>query len=810
MYHATGTGLAIVILYTLSFILYRNGFFTLQQHRKLWNLVLALAFTFTALAGVLLALQITNKWNIPAVEIILKWHVETGIVLAVTGFLHLAWHYSYFSGMFKRSLKRSDRLAEMPPAGKAEISVNLFIIGLISSSVQLLLLKEIMNIAGGYELVTGTFLCSWLLGSATGSSLARQSKPMNLKKINSWFSSGPVISLFLMLFLTRVFLKTGETPSFIASAIYTFLALMPFCLLSGFAFVMLVSAARASGISPGRSFSVETTGGILAGILVSILSSGIMNTYQCLLIIIAMSFAYTFLTYYIHQNRVKLIIKITFAGLTTCIILFSPDILFRKLLLGGLEITETVDTPYGNITWGLYNNERSVYYNQRLLAYSHDAIESEEDIHYAMLQSDKPETVLLISGNTSSRLKEIEKYNVKKIICVERDPTLAKASEQNFPGSHAYIIKNDDAISYIKKTSEKFDVVILLLPSPSSLSLNRYFTTGFFSTVREKMNPGAVFACSPGINPNYFNKEAVNLYSSIYNSLKTVFSNVLPIGGDKLYFIASEKQLTTSITRLAAEKNIINAYVSPDYLSDDLIELKTGEIYEALDPHVRMNTYDRPIATFHYQNFNLSKNYNANIPAIVLLLGVFTISLLSIRGDSGIMYFSALALAGFEIILLLMLQVSVGNMYQVTGLILAGLMAGLAVGSGLDLPFFRGRKIVFRVIILLLLYVLAALALPLVPESDNRFASVLVIMFAGFLPAMITGSIYKELTSANSSRGMVSTIYSADLSGSAVGFLFFSGLIVPVLGLSMSLLTLPVLVCIGLLLMIIGKKQGIL
>ncbi len=46
------------------------------------------------------------------------------------------------------------------------------------------------------------------------------------------------------------------------------------------------------------------------------------------------------------------------------------------------------------------------------------------------------------------------------------------------------------------------------------------------------------------------------------------------------------------------------------------------------------------------------------------------------------MYFSASALAGFEIIILLALQLTVGNMYQLTGLVIAAMMAGLAAGAG--------------------------------------------------------------------------------------------------------------------------------
>ncbi|NLJ42108.1 MAG: hypothetical protein GX431_00525 [Bacteroidales bacterium] len=805
MYHAAGTGLTIIILYTLSYFLYRNGFYTLQYHRRFWNILLAVTFLFTALAGLLLALQITYKWNIPAVRTILRWHVEIGTGLAVTGFLHLFWHFSYFTGIFK---ELSPKDAEAPVrAGpeKNEISLNLFVIGLISSSVQLLLLKEIMNIAGGYELITGTFLCSWLLGSAAGSSLARKSPSMDLKKINLWFSAGPLISLFLMLFLSRLFLKSGETPSFLTGAVYTFIVLLPFCLISGFAFIRLVEAGQKSGSQPGKSFSVETTGGMAAGILVSVLSSGLLNTYQSFLLIIILGFAYMVLTYHLTGNRNKFIFKAIILMMIVPVLIYSPDILFRQLLMGGITVTESTDTPYGNITRGIYNDETSTYYDQRLLSYSNDVIECEEDIHYAMLQADNPETVLLISGSIASRLNEINKYKVSKTICVERDPALAKMSETGNIGSGAVYIENADAITYLRKTNEKFDVVLLLLPPPSSLSLNRYYTKEFFTMAKEKMNKDGIFSCSPGINPNYFNNEAVNLYSSVFKSLKSVFRNVVPIAGDLIYFIASDKELTTSVCRLAQEKNIENAYVGPDYLSDDLIEQKTGEIMSVLDKSVPANTYDRPIACFYYQSLNLSKNYGAKLPSVIFLLLVFAVSLMTLRSSNGIMYFSALALAGYEITLLLVLQLAVGNMYQVTGIILAALMAGLAAGSGIDIRFLSDKGTGFKAIVLILLYIIAGLTVKEIMRSGNHVIAVFMIVIAGFFPAMVTGSIFRGLTEDRTYSKHVSGVYSADLSGSAIGFLVFAGLAIPLAGIGMSLMMLPVLAGIGFLLLLIRK-----
>ncbi|HOW09743.1 MAG TPA: hypothetical protein PLX08_08070 [Bacteroidales bacterium] len=797
--------MTIIILYTLSYFLYRNGFYTLHCHRKFWNILLAVTFLFTALAGFLLALQITYKWNVPAARAILKWHVEIGIVLALTGLLHLIWHFSYFTGIFKKLPPMDVKPPVKAGPGKTEISINLFVTGLISSSVQLLLLKEIMNIAGGYELVSGTFLCSWLLGSAAGSSLARTAPPMDLKKINLWFSSGPLISLFLMLLLSRLFLKSGETPSFLAGAVFTFIVLLPFCLISGFAFIKLVAAAQESGSQPGKSFSAETTGGMAAGILISVLSSGLLNTYQSLLLIIVLGFAYTMLTYFLTGYRNKFIFKVITLLMILPVFIFSPDILFRQVLLGGITVTESTDTPYGNITRGIYNDETSIYYDQRLLSFSSDVIESEEDIHYAMLQADNPETVLLISGCIPSRLNEIKKYKVTKTICVERDPALAKMSEPGDSGSGAVYIENADAITYLRKTNEKFDVVLLLLPPPSSLSLNRYYTKEFFAMAKGRMDKDGIFSCSPGINPDYFNKEAVSLYSSVYKSLKSVFRNVVPIAGNLIYFIASDKELTASVCRLAEERNIENAYVGPDYLSDDLIEQKTGEIISVIDNSVPANTYDRPIACFYYQSFNLSKNYGSKLPSVIILLLVFALSLMSLKGSNGIMYFSALALAGYEITLLLVLQLAIGNMYQITGIILAGLMAGLAAGSGIDIRFFRNKGTGFKAMVLISLYIIAGLTVKETIGSGNHTISAFLIVMAGFFPALVTGSIFRGLTSGRPASMHVSGVYSADLSGSAIGFLVFSGLAIPLAGIGISLMILPVLAGTGFLLLLIRK-----
>jgi spermidine synthase len=800
MYHVIGTGLTAILLYIISYFFYRIGYYTSLFHRKLWNSLLAITFIITVIAGLFMALQVTYKWNIPFIKSVLKWHVEFGIGMSVTGIFHLIWHFSYFTQIFRKNESNRETGNYQTFTAK-EISTNLFIIGFVSSSIQLLLIREMMNIAGGYELITGTFLGSWLIGSAIGSSFAAKSSLNDVKKINLVFSITPLISLFLLLFLSRLFLNTGETPSFLISVIYTLIVLIPFCMVTGFTFIKLISVARSgNNFIPGKSFSIETAGGIAAGLSVSFLTSGLVNTYQLLLLIIILAIAYVLLTYYISRFNIKILIKIFVAILAANIIIFNPDVIFRQIILSGINVTGTTDTPYGNITTSNYRGEESIYYNQRLLTYKDDVVEREEDIHYVMLQSDLPEKVMLISGSLRSHIAEILKYPVKKIVYIERDPNLVKSILTSSDSlTDKLSIENDDAIRYIRRTHEYFDIVLVLIPPPSTLLLNRYYTTEFFKDVKKKLDKGGIFMCSPGSGEDYFNKASLNLYSSIYNSLHAVFKNVIPIVGNKLYFIASDKELATSICHLAELKNIRNIYVSSDFLADDLISNKSNDLISLMDPGVRQNSSEFPVACFHFQSYNFSKNLTEKTPAFTLLILFFAVPILTIRRRNIIMYFSASALAGYEIIILLTLQLIIGNMYELTGLIIAGLMVGLAVGAGVKSVFLDALSLRIISILLVVFYVSIGLTYNNILVLNSGLPAISLLLLSVFLPAFLTGHLFREITRIDNNQETPSATYSADLAGSAFGFILMAGFTVPAFGIKISIFILSSLILAGLL-----------
>lgn len=776
------------------------GFFSRAFHRKLWNSALALLFLFTAIAGVFMAFQINFKWNISIVKQILKWHVEAGAALAITGIFHFIWHLSYYIKLFSNT-EILTKPVESRESDAYGMTSNLFVLGFTSTSVQILLMREIMNISGGYELITGLFFGSWLIASAGGAALAARSPLTDLRKINLIFAVSPVISLILLIILTRLFLGTGEIPSFLSTTILTFLILVPFCLVSGFAFIKVITTAGGkNNFSPGESFSIETTGGIIAGIIVSLLTSGLIDTYLLLLIITLLTIAYAVLTFYSKPGKSKLFIKISFAILGSILILSGPDRIFRQFLLPGVKVIETTDTPYGNITRGEYAGEQSIYYNQRLLAYNDDAIEREEDIHYALLQRTNVENIILISGSLESHLNELLKYPVKNITFLERDPALAILPiSKEIRRSVNLTIENKDAFSYVRNKKEHSDMVILLLPPPSTLSLNRFYTTDFYNDIKKLLTSGGVFMCSPGPGENYLNKEAVNLYSSVYNSLKEVFGYVKPVVGNKLYFIASDMELSVSFCKLAEEKGIKNIYVSSDFLADDIIEKKSNEVVSLLDPDVMVNRTSFPVATLYFQNYDFSKNLDEKIPALMIIILIFAAPVLSVRRRDILMYFSASALAGFEIIILFTIQITVGNMYQFTGIILATLMAGLAAGAGSNQKFLNSLSLNSKAFFLLIYYVIIAFSYDSLTALNGVVIISLVIITSVLIPSFLTGHLFRVLTSPAKNGTSPGMTYSADLAGSAMGFILVTGVTVPLLGIRVSIFLLSLLILSGIL-----------
>jgi hypothetical protein len=106
----------------------------------------------------------------------------------------------------------------------------------------------------------------------------------------------------------------------------------------------------------------------------------------------------------------------------------------------------------------------------------------------------------------------------------------------------------------------------------------------------------------------------------------------------------------------------------------------------------------------------------------------------------------------------------------------------------------------------MLFYIIFGLLFNYMTELKSGFTAIVLIMVSGFLPALLTGSIFRELTLSVEGIVNAPAIYSSDLAGSALGFILISGLAIPLFGIQVSVFFLSMLILAGNLIGTISNK----
>jgi len=783
MYHVLPIGLTTLVIYLFTLSLSSTGFLDKQSHRHFWNWVLLGTFLTAGLFGLFMALKINYKWDISFSRQLLHWHVEAGIAMAFAAIIHLTWHLRYYFGKNKNSaaeLSGEDHLfQELNGNAVAKL---LMLTGFASSAVQFILMREAVILGGGTEASAGLFLWLWLIIAAAGAVTGGRSGINDLRKMMWTLIAGIALAPLFFLFMNRMLLAPGESPTVLKTLVIISVSVAPVAFISSFIFIRL-SAIRKhdSAIVPGTSFSTETAGSVAAGILTTITVTLYISNYQLYIIILLLSVSLVIMLF----SYTAMVRRTTLTGallMAVFVLIFSPDPAIRSMILRGVKAEKSTDTPYGNITTGTYGGEHTIFYDHRPLFFSGDVIRAEENIHYALLQRAKYEKVMVISGGLIKHIEQLEKHDIGEVVYLEHDPGIiaAEGARDTLAGRITISVRKSDPLSFMRRNSEAFDAVLQLIPPPATLSVNRYFTIEYFRAVKEHLSPGGIFLCTPMPYYNYSPESYYKGFSPVYNALSEVFDHVVLIPGSVLYAIASDSTLSDSISVLAGRTGIQNSYVNGDYINDDETRRKSGQIFGQVDTTAGFNTATRPVSSWFTNMLSLeSKGIAGGVVALMVLLVI--IPFVFIRRGGLMMFASSAGLAGFGMITIFIVQMTAGNIYLLSALVLTLLMAGLAVGAGWS-RIRAARPMMICTALLAVIYgVTGFLAPSFVTKAPGVVLPVLFIFLlaAGFL----TGSVYRMLT-ISGSQVMTGRVYASDLAGSALGYLTVSTVLVPLAGTS--------------------------
>jgi len=657
----------------------------------------------------------------------------------------------------------------------------------------------------GNELIFGTALANWLLLTGFGAFIGRFSRQIRDPEAFYLFlmlllSVIPILTILKLDIWRSVVFPAGYLAG-LKEIFYTSLLIQtPVCFLSGFLFTGLSSLLQPGQRSdlPGYAYAVESFGSMLAGIMINFVLLWTIGSFFALKILSA-GYLITVILFAFSMSRwvPRIITPLAVFVILWGLFSFSFKDFSLSMLFEGETVHRYLETPYGRVIITGNAGQENVYENGVLLFSSGNVIRDEESVHFAMIQHRHPERVLLISGGLSGAIPEIRKYSPEVIDYVELNPALTElfSAEDN----DGVTLINTDARRYLQKTRKLYDIILMKLPEPANLQLNRYYTNEFFRVVHQRLTPGGVFSLSLPTGSDYVTEEAGNLHSSLYNTLRKHFSHVLILPSGQNYFLASDSALTTDIPSRIGERNIPTDYVNPWYFDEKLLKDRSRFMHQHVDASVEINHDFHPVAYFYQQSYWLSQfreNYIL-IAGITVLLLVFTFfSLTSVNAG---LFSAGFTSASTEIILLFGFQVMFGYIYQALGILIMVFMMGLATGAGFRkwiLPGSGPRTYVALQLSLAAVVLVILVFFSLIPffylHDALVFAVFLLLIMA---VAFVTGmefSLAGVLSRGNTEK-VIAFNYSADLYGSALGALLTAVVLIPLAGFFNTLLLLAIL-----------------
>src|SRR3989338_9215319 len=428
----------------------------------------------------------------------------------------------------------------------------LWLMGFTSLIVQTLLIREFLISFYGNELTIGLILANWIILEAFGSGL---SNPFSLKSKRPelvYCLLQMAIALYLpaAIYLIRdvkniLGLTAGEGIGILPIFFSPLCILAPLSILDGAQFPfgcrMLSHIETKPVESAGKVYILEAMGFILAGPVFTYLLIARLNSFAIAFLLGAINL---FSAALLLSKRLSHPASRTFFALIAGLFFLSGSFFFgqaQKLHRYSLEkqwpkqkVLTYQNSIYGNLAVTESKSQYTFYSDGIPIIASPlpDITSVEEFVHFSMLAHPQARNVLLLSGGAGGIIKEILKHPIAKLTYTELDPLLIKLV-RDFPtpltreelSDKRLEIKYIDARRFLYLTKSTYDLIILHLPAPSTLQLNRFYTREFFQKVKSILAEDGIFSFSLPGSLSYLNPQLRKLNGSILATLEDVFAD---------------------------------------------------------------------------------------------------------------------------------------------------------------------------------------------------------------------------------------------------------------------------------------------
>jgi spermidine synthase len=710
-------------------------------------------------------------------------------------------------------------------------------LGSCAVCAQAVFVREILSLFTGTELVLGLLLAAWLfwvgLGGAAGGRLVRDESRRSIALLERLIIAAavlvPATTIFIRIGRGVLAKPPGELPSFSGALLFSVIVMAPFGFVYGMIYNLAsslrgkISSSLREGIS--RVYVWEAIGFLAGAVAFSFVLILLFTQLEAAFVVAYVLAAVTVLTGSGSRFPASRIVTLAAVGAILFIAVPRIDGKTFSFIYPSYEIRHFTSSRYGEIVVASESEVTSFFSGGVRLFSVPEPERAEELVHIPLLMHPAPRRVLLIGGSLGGGWREAVKHpTVESVDCLEIDGELldlaleledtldargAWGGEVNgrasIGGREVRFIVTDGRF-HVTGRRGRYDAIILNVPAPINLQLNRYFTTEFFARAKKCLYPGGLLAVNHPSSENFLTSEQAMVLSSLKITLEDVFRDVVVLPGSTVHFIAGAglSDIKEILPRLR-ERDIETLYINENFLpfrfSEERIAFLGRNLSEAGD--VGLNTDTRPTAPLYELLLEgrrlgspslLALKRLLAVPRYVPAAGLVALCLILFFGSRGLSAAKsavwAVGLGSFllQLIVLLSYQSFSGMLYHAIVLLTALFMAGAALGASLAMGRLKRDFVNLRllhlwftalaVMLIVWIYVVKSWSVP------YTAGAVVFHLFSTWC-GVLTGSYYAAVVhTAMPEDGSIApaTFYAWDLFGACVGGLLGGAILFPLTG----------------------------
>ena len=674
---------------------------------------------------------------------------------------------------------------------KRRFWVCLLALGISSVSVQFVMIREVMSSFGGNELVIGGVLGVWLLftglGSALGVPVAKKGRPERTLFLGHLliavlpFAQIAAIRALPLLWVRGEML--GLTSAIGGSAII----LIPYCLVGG-AMIPVAASLLPGKDTTSKVYVVDTLGDVGGGLLFSLVLVYLLSHWDSFVVL---GFLNLLAASFMLSYKALPVVCLLGFGMLTVRPFHMTTLSWR---FPGQEIMLNKNTPFAQLTISRTGKQLNVL-QDAIPLFSTGDLDMETVAHLPLCQVKEGAGVLLIAGGVFGTIDEIARHNPERIDYVELDPAILDLDEfihRSLARSFVHVHVGDGRL-FVKKTPMKYDAVIVDLPDPENVQLNRFYTQEFFDEAKSILARDGVLSFTLIGSENYLEEKGLALNRSVYAALKRVFKHILVFPGMTHYYLASDASLKSDIAGVLALRGITTRRLV-DYDLPTMTDPFRMDILRRLlsEKEVLSNRDLSPWAFGHLIDLWLKKSGSPKTVLYVIVIAVFGLAVLACRKDRLRFTIATSGYAGmaFELSLLLLFQVIYGYVYLRICLFVTLYMIGAALGAFLSGKL--SKTATWQMLACdasLILFAALACVAALVGAQLKGSIPLFVMQYVTipgllFLVAFAAGCQFSAVSRMVSGIGAEITgrLYVADLAGAACGTILTGLIFLPKIG----------------------------